>query len=52
MLGAYPAMPSRIGALTTNPIVPMQLIGNKKANGRKSMEQVAKDRIRKVYLND
>ncbi len=35
--------------LTTNPIVPMQLIGNKRLNGRKIMEKMHKGRKQEVY---
>lgn len=36
---------------TTNPIVPIHLIGNKRLNGKKFMEQAFTSRIRKVCMN-
>ena len=38
--------------LITNPIVLMQIIGNRQLIGKKLMEREGIGRIRKVYLND
>ena len=38
--------------LITNPIVLMQIIGNRQLIGKKLMERESIGRIRKVYLND